>query len=478
MENRKRTVREVTETVLDWEKRFRVQSIRYGRLRVWPLLRLQLVKILSGGAGLEKACENVRFKSGAEFLPPFEHYPEIKPGRVLFWAQASKFVSQDYGRFHRFFDPLLDFGGQGRKEHSFWIWEDGHELPNEEVSGLTKITPWLGPLIEHAVHTSPGEKLNLAGRKFLEAWNAEASLSDIDPGAFEKLCHQVTVWSAFFEKCFKGKRPSSVFLTCFYAELTMALTLACRRQRIPCVELQHGQQGEWHTMYTHWSRLPRRGYDLIPDQFWMWGVPAARRVQAWLRSPGRQVFVGGNPWLGWRSEKARFQDESPEGSAFVRGREERRTILVSLQFSELPDFVWHTIAKRTKDRWLLRMHPRFLNEESKFLKECAERLPDGNWEVSEASRADFYDLLPDADVHITGWSTTAFEALAFGVPTILIHPNGLDAMRESVESGVFGYADNAAKLGELLDTPPMEAEKEPTILADREQILSAWKKFA
>ena len=196
-----------------------------------------------------------------------------------------------------------------------------------------------------------------------------------------------------------------------------------------------------------------------------------------MRGKRSNVFVGGNPWLAWRVEQSKERDvqimETSKGE-----KSERLTILISLQFSELPDFVWETIAKRSDERWLLRMHPRFLSEQAAFIEECARRLPKANWEVERSSRDDFYEVMSEADIHVTGWSTTAYEALAFGVPTILIHPNGLDAMGESVERGVFGYADDAESFARHLDSPPTSREETPTILADRYRIVECWRMFS
>jgi len=480
MQTKRKSVREVTETILEWEKRFPVDRIQYGKLRVWPLLRLCAILAIHQGAGLRTELpvpqKRRKIRKGKKnAFPSFESLPEIKAGSVLFWAQSSKFVEQPEDPFfHRFFDPLLRFADEPRSDHTFWIWEDGPEVGAVKPDEMVTINDWLGPLIVYARKSPPTHRLNRSGRRFLDAWNAEADLPEIEIEAFELTCHKISIWAKFFEQCLEFSRPNGVILTCFYAELTMALTLACSRLAIPCVELQHGQQGNWHSMYTHWSKVPRKGYDLIPDQFWMWGEAAADRVRSWLRGPSRKVFVGGNPWLAWRV-KTSIGDRKTGGLIFPEQNSAiGRTILISLQFSELPDFVWDTIARRRCDCWLLRLHPRFLADESSFIAECEKRLPHGNWEVERSSRADFYDVLTQVDIHVTGWSTTAYEALAFDVPTILIDPNGLDAMRGSIDEGVFGYSDDEESFSELLDTPPAKREEKPTMISDSREVLAAW----
>ncbi|MEO0447085.1 MAG: hypothetical protein AAF191_13510 [Verrucomicrobiota bacterium] len=241
----------------------------------------------------------------------------------------------------------------------------------------------------------------------------------------------------------------------------MALSAACRSLGIPCIELQHGQQGDWHSMYTHWTKCPPDGYDVIPSCFWMWGEEGMKRLNGWVAGPNRRAIVGGNPWLAYQ-----VHQQSGGGEEVVRKRSvagEGKVILISLQYTELPDFVWECINQRSKDHWLLRLHPRFKEDLAPFREACEARNTGTNWEIERPSSADFYEIVQEADLHLTGWSTTAFEAIHFGVPTIVMHPNGRDAMGATIRDGVFGYAESLEELNRWVEEPPKGRESVATI---------------
>ena len=49
----------------------------------------------------------------------------------------------------------------------------------------------------------------------------------------------------------------AVFFAWYYNLVNMALIWACRDLGITTVDIQHGLQGKYHVMYSHWTRIPR-----------------------------------------------------------------------------------------------------------------------------------------------------------------------------------------------------------------------------
>ena len=69
-----------------------------------------------------------------------------------------------------------------------------------------------------------------------------------------------------------------------------------------------------------------------------------------------------------------------------------------------------------------------------------------------------FALLSVVDVHVTGWSTCAFEAMAFGRPTVIVHKTGAKVYRDFINQAKMFYASDgqglidAVKKSESVDT--------------------------
>ena len=55
------------------------------------------------------------------------------------------------------------------------------------------------------------------------------------------------------------------------------------------------------------------------------------------------------------------------------------------------------------------------------------------------------------DIHITGYSTVAFEAQNFNVATIFIHPNAMNGYNQLINKNGLFYAENVEDLNRLID---------------------------
>src|SRR5690606_5583780 len=73
-------------------------------------------------------------------------------------------------------------------------------------------------------------------------------------------------------------------------------------------------------------------------------------------------------------------------------------------------------------RWLIRLH-RQMSDDPTALEQRLRR-SGAAVDVVNASRLPLYALFGVATCHVTGFSTCAIEALAFGVPTLLTHESG------------------------------------------------------
>lgn len=248
--------------------------------------------------------------------------------------------------------------------------------------------------------------------------------------------------SQTFMRVMKEYKPKLVFLTVFYRPEAMAMSLACHRLGIRVVEYQHGAQNNYHYMYTNWTKIPKRGYELVPDVFWMWGSASQDRIDSWSRNTTKhKAIVGGNLWMTYCR---RFESKVEiEGLREIYNKNQTN-ILVSLQGDEyFAEYLIDNIEKSSKDIcWHFRDHPRLTL--SKELRRKLLSYP--NTELVFSSEAPLYELLKVTDIHITGYSTVAFEAQSFLVPTIFTHENARNGFGALTNKNGLYYADNSTEM--------------------------------
>ena len=68
-----------------------------------------------------------------------------------------------------------------------------------------------------------------------------------------RVCYLSKIFSLLLGKI----NPKKVFIVCYHDEISSAVILACHKLRIPTIEIQHGQQGIYNSLYCRWKKIPR-----------------------------------------------------------------------------------------------------------------------------------------------------------------------------------------------------------------------------
>ncbi len=468
-----RSIRETTELLLSIEDRFPVHRILYRGLAVWPQLRLQLLQSACGQSPSVAPTWRDRWRTRRkrrgrrrqrDAVNPIEDARRVIPAdAAVAFLEWRSFMCQASGKgtVHRFFDLIREEMGDCGAQ-AVLRWENAGAPPTVHEPGVICLNRLMS-----SIHRAINEELlpwqlgSSLFRRLLSYWNRLEGVEPIRLTASLKQFEAVHRLAMVIDQILPpGLRAA--FLCCFYSDVSFALSQACRRRGIPCVEVQHGQQGDWHSMYTHWTKFPQGGYPHLPNHFWMWDEAGVRRIDAWGAQARVEAFVGGNPWL--IRQIGRMTRE------MGARREGGPVYLVSLQNFELPEFVWETMDALSSSRWIFRLHPRHAKVGQTVRERCRERLDPSRFEIQEGGVPDIYEVFPEVDYQLTGWSTTAYEALEFQVPTVLIHPNGRDAMAADLASGRFLYADNASDLVAILSRPRERASLESPYRRGRETV--------
>ncbi|GFO55607.1 hypothetical protein GMSM_26140 [Geomonas sp. Red276] len=255
--------------------------------------------------------------------------------------------------------------------------------------------------------------------------------------------------SLVYQRWLQQVGAKALVSVCWYDAEVMAATLAARRLGVASVDLQHGAQGIGHFAYDGWGRGITPPFELVPDYFWCWGEEPATKVM--LDNPAFasqcKAVPGGNLWLSaWRSHAVAYRDARFD--AVRKQAAGKKVILFALQhgyrYSEL---VPEAVAQSPDDWfWLVRLHPATPEGEKGIIHRRLEALHPSKVEFVTATQAPLLSLMAISQVLITGSSTCALEALAFGLPSVTVTDEGAVVYREFIEGGVMLAAGSAEEL--------------------------------
>lgn len=248
-----------------------------------------------------------------------------------------------------------------------------------------------------------------------------------------------------------------LLVDCWYSREGWAAIHAARRLGILTVDIQHGLQGPGHFAYAQWRRRPiGGGYTTMPAAWWVWGGDDAENLEKANAFPIAQsgIQTGGHPWLNrWRGVEGWELGEKTVMEARRLRAGASRALLVTLQ-RDVPfiDVLEPLLRQAPADwAWWVRLHPAMRGAEREVTQLLASLNAPGRVDVADATRLPLYALMKAADAHLTWWSTCAHEALAFGLPTVLLHENGADAFSHHVEQDTMRYARSPEAILRAID---------------------------
>jgi hypothetical protein len=232
---------------------------------------------------------------------------------------------------------------------------------------------------------------------------------------------------------------------------------------IETVEVQHGIQGEYHSLYARWTRIPLSGYELLPNRFWVWSEQCRQdmlttRPEVFGNHSQHLPIVGGNGWLAQWREKDLGVTERHQQFLNQLGKYQK-VVLVSCQdlpgIPELLQVLAPAMSAASHSWfWLLRLHPLHReDQELQLVQSTLERLQGVDFDIQLATEIPLYALLKRCDYHITQGSTVCHEATAFGVRTGIVDPhqnNGFVYYKDEINSGQFDHINQVEDLLALI----------------------------
>jgi hypothetical protein len=451
-----------------FESEFPVEEYEAYGFQVWPVLRnwlgFQLVfgqkgegdRKRSGLSGLQRRfsafysmiCDSFRYRvlerSGMSGSEGRDGAGPGSSGSVVILTDSNRCFMREGSLFHPIADPAVrEVERLGLKAE---VWDLG-----KTGSGRRMIEPvWLRRRLAAEIRRrlslarvsgefAQWEKTPPSWFEPFGRWAGELLGRSVAWGEVAARLRYVCLVARVFEDWLGKRRPRFLVVDCWYGLTTMGAILAASRLGIRSLDIQHGLQGSCDFGYSAWTKVPISRYAVFPDAFWVWGRENVQNLYT-HNAPDfareGSVVACGNLWLNQCRYHADgvLQREIEELGRLTAGYS--RVFLVTLQPSQGVEDVALPVIQSSPDDvfWFIRLHPRMAEQEKRRVEQMALTLGE-RVNVTDASRVSLYALFSLIHVHLTGFSTCALEALAFGKSTVLVHPSGLSLFRAQVEQG-------------------------------------------
>lgn len=422
--------------LMDWinqmEKQYPVDEWKIHGMHVWPYLRVKLsfhlVRQDSQATSEDSAPRSIREK--------VRRYVKVIKTTVLFFFSTpqadfaflgafSHRVKYRSSWFNRFFDPVVEGLAEdgyhcARLEYNPSTQEQ-QELPlyqEENVLLLKDVMPafllWQR-LSDKLTRMSPA----LANyRAFLaevdQIPELDGATTFLSPANLLRDFSTIAAYRTFFRTYLVRTRPRALLVLCYYSLAVRGAIAAARELGVLSIDMQHGPQTGIHPAYSRFTRVPLRGYNLLPDVFWVWDDSTEESLKEWLDlQTHHRVRQWGHPWVQYWQ---RMADDAPRAQSRV---------LYSLQpVGELLEtYVVEAMQQSYSDfHWCLRLHPR----QQYALKELEERIKDAGLTnkvtIDDGLSSPLPQILAHTTVHLTRFSGAALEAAMLHVPTVFLDP--------------------------------------------------------
>lgn len=491
---------DIVDVIASVETNFPVIDWKGLGVPIWPLLRVRLARTEWARHYVEPATSGgaKRSLSRAQKLlsASFEVWMSSKkdkqgsdrgPSRrdILFLSDGVSFAQIGGKWVERFCDPILSCGQELGLTSAMLTPGHVHLLPRHTPSRL--VQPGLDRANALGAIWSRVKPVGLSLPEYddvircLEEFGFKTE--SISEGQIRSDVLRLEALSHHYNTHLRRIRPRLAFIVGYYGIEGMAFVLACRRNAVSVVDIQHGVQGSFHPAYAAWP-APSNGrlHTLLPDFFWVWSDWERSVIEQWATKTSHRVIVGGNPWNSVWGDGSLWSGVSislSSARALKSRANGRPVVLVTLQYGLareeqlLPLF---QLLREMSDRlaFWIRLHPSMLDRRAEVRDFLA---PAGDFVLDEATDIPLPALLNQADVHLTHSSSTVIEAAQVGLKSVVTTRYGGELYTHLFASGMArletgGTHAVAAALLELVATQPLTVAEAPRIKPSLAKIMS------
>jgi len=455
--NHLETQKNIKRNFANVEQAFPVDKWVVDDIHVWPYIRIKLyyAMLASGNTSKHTRKESSKSKNSSPLTKKLKialnvvraffslkfFFFNLKRKKILFFGAHFHRVLQDGKYFNRFYDSMVE-------HHN--LHNDVYMVEFQKVYNNTYNQTAVIPLEKHLndyklLHKLKStivinkHKISLGGYdKFCEVLsklNISSDNLNISEPDLLKWVIKIKSIEPFYQKLYKKTNPLKIIFLSYYGydDLYAAVKVA-NSMSLKTVDFQHGPQTNVHMAYSNWLKVPKRGFNIMPREFWVWDQNSKINIEKWNKKVDlSQAKIFGQPYIAYWNNR---QTKSEKAN-------KKEIILYTMQTSPLELFSPKLInlIKMSDSKWVLRLHPRnnvSIDEIEDFL---SKNEINNNTIIQDAIDEPLPEVLNRTVLHVTNYSGCTIEAKMMNVPTILIHNLGYEMFKMYLDDKSVHYID-------------------------------------
>lgn len=452
------TLEKIKDYIIEIEQDYPVDQWTINGIHLWPYIRIKLfIDLLvndkankklppKSNNNISKNPFSIFFKL-LKVIPAFIRlqlfYTKLKPKKNLLFGAHFHRVVHNGNYFNRFYDSIID---HYNLQNEVYVIEYARIYDN--IYNKKAVIPLIKILKDYKL-------VNKLTRKFsknepvinlkdfdnfynkLSSYSINLNRTKVSRKDLIKWVNKVESLEQFYNQVYKKVKPLNVVFLGYYGydDLYAALILA-NKLNIKTIDFQHGPQTNVHMAFASWLKIPDSGFNTMPVEFWNWDEKSKQNIDEWAAQTSNiKAKVVGQPYIPYWLANLKNHNS------------DEKVILYSLQTSPLNLFTPKLISiiKKTKYKWVLRLHPR----NNTPIAEIEEFLIENGIEkqsiIQDPIEVPLPKVFSNSIFHITNYSGCLIEAQMMGVPTVLIHNLGFEVFQLYIDDKSVFYLDQEEK---------------------------------
>jgi len=227
----------------------------------------------------------------------------------------------------------------------------------------------------------------------------------------------------------------NTFTAAWYQPLVMGVLHEMNAAGVSTIDIQHGQQGPFQSMFVGMPRSEEVTRSIAPTESWVWGSKTRDLMDSGHPSGGAIQIIG-YPFL---ADTYVYRDLIKNGSGVPQ-----TDVLISLQAPHLdsPEEVPLGLVNKLLAMGLsvqMRQHPNHRLSPT-ALNQIRREFSDSV--IVSEPRLPFSVVVPSVGLNVSGFSSTTLEAASLGIPSLLWSPIAEAQYADLMASGVVAVSSD------------------------------------
>ena len=262
-----------------------------------------------------------------------------------------------------------------------------------------------------------------------------------------------------------------IFMTCYTDPFRTGMIAGFKKNNIITLDIQHCAHGV-NPEYRNWKNIPREGYSMLPDYFWLWGEKDLEfLLDKNQPNPNHKGIVAGLTWVD-------FYKTILRKTSTIKQNKKQVIFILGAPSAEAPEYLplmaFDFLKSPISDKYdiVFRPHPHEFGYQPAItaVEKLIRQFPNKSLRISYAREEMLSDLFAESAHAVIGESTSALEASFFEISILIWGTFGHARYKDQIEAKEFPWVahDDTNAFINWLEAPKIKSDQEKDLVSSME----------